>query len=124
MFAMLPFDRELTDLFLVLSDPTRLRLVELMASGEVSVGSLAASLGESQAKISRHLAFMREHGVVSTRRSGKNIFYALDRARPQNDVIISALLGDAAPAPPSRVYVRPAEPGADAPNDELPVYLL
>ena len=46
---------ELGNLFLALSDKTRLRLLSLMANGEVSVGYLADQLGESQPKISRHL---------------------------------------------------------------------
>ena len=64
-------------LFLALSDKTRLRLLSLMANGEVSVGFLADSLGESQPKISRHLAYLRSAGIVSTRRDGKWIYYTI-----------------------------------------------
>ena len=69
-------------LFLSLSDKTRLRLVMLMKNGEVSVGYLADSLGQSQPKISRHLAYLRNAGLVSTRRDGKWIYYAIEP--PQN----------------------------------------
>jgi DNA-binding transcriptional ArsR family regulator len=48
-----------------------------MANGEVSVGFLADSLGESQPKISRHLAYLRGAGLVSTRRDGKWIYYTI-----------------------------------------------
>lgn len=68
---------ELGNLFLALSDKTRLRLLALMAAGEVSVGFLAESLGESQPKISRHLAYLRSAGLVSTRRDGKWIYYSI-----------------------------------------------
>ncbi|MBX7053314.1 MAG: metalloregulator ArsR/SmtB family transcription factor [Pyrinomonadaceae bacterium] len=69
---------ELEKLFLALSDQTRLRLLSLMSGGEVSVGYLADTLGESQPKISRHLAYLRGTGLVSTRRDGKWIFYGID----------------------------------------------
>src|SRR6476661_9973513 len=68
---------ELGNLFLALSDKTRLRLLSLMANGEVSVGYLADQLGESQPKISRHLAYLRGAGLVSTRRDGKWIYYGV-----------------------------------------------
>ena len=67
----------LENVFLALSDRTRLRLLALMADGEVSVGFLADKLGESQPKISRHLAYLRGAGLVSTRRDGKWIYYGL-----------------------------------------------
>lgn len=68
----------LEHLFLALSDKTRLRLLALMVDGEVPVGVLAESLGESQPKISRHLAYLRNAGLVSTRRDGKWIYYGLE----------------------------------------------
>lgn len=71
---------ELEKLFLALSDQTRLRLLSLMSGGEVSVGYLADTLGESQPKISRHLAYLRGTGLVSTRRDGKWIYYGIDES--------------------------------------------
>ena len=68
---------ELEKLFLALSDKTRLRLLSLMADGEVPVGYLADKLGESQPKISRHLAYLRSAGLVTTRREGKWIYYGI-----------------------------------------------
>ena len=69
--------RELEKLFLALGDKTRLRLLALMADGEVAVGFLAERLGESQPKVSRHLAYLRNAGVVYTRRDGKWIYYGI-----------------------------------------------
>lgn len=69
----------LEQLFLALSDKTRLRLLALMADGEVPVGYLADQLGESQPKISRHLAYLRGAAMVSTRREGKWIYYAIEK---------------------------------------------
>ncbi|MBK8304612.1 MAG: winged helix-turn-helix transcriptional regulator [Chloracidobacterium sp.] len=68
----------LEHLFLALSDKTRLRLLALMVDGDVPVGVLADSLGESQPKISRHLAYLRSAGLVSTRREGKWIYYGIE----------------------------------------------
>jgi ArsR family transcriptional regulator, arsenate/arsenite/antimonite-responsive transcriptional repressor len=67
----------LANLFLALSDGTRLRLLALIANGEVSVGFLADKLGESQPKVSRHLAYLRNAGLVSTRREGKWVYYVI-----------------------------------------------
>jgi DNA-binding transcriptional ArsR family regulator len=64
-------------LFLALSDKTRLRILALMVGGEVPVGYLADTLGESQPKISRHLAYLRSVDLVATRRDGKWIYYGL-----------------------------------------------
>lgn len=69
--------RELEKLFLALGDKTRLRLLALLADGEVPVGFLAERLGESQPKVSRHLAYLRNAGVVHTRRDGKWIYYGI-----------------------------------------------
>lgn len=68
---------EMENLFLALSDRTRLQLLSLMGSNEVSVGYLCESLGQSQPKISRHLAYLRTAGLVSTRRDGKWIYYKI-----------------------------------------------
>lgn len=68
---------ELERVFLALSDKTRIRLIALMSDGEVSVNYLCDSLGESQPKVSRHLAYLRTMGMVKTRRDGKWIYYRL-----------------------------------------------
>lgn len=68
---------EIERVFLALSDKTRIRLIGLMNGGEVSVNYLCESLGESQPKVSRHLAYLRGMGMVKTRRDGKWIYYSL-----------------------------------------------
>ena len=80
---------ELGNLFLALSDKTRLRLLSLMANGEVPVGFLAGQLGESQPKTSRHLAYLRNAGLVSARRDGKRIHY--DIQWPEDDSVAAVL---------------------------------
>ena len=97
---------QLENLFLALSDKTRLRLLTLMADGEVAVGYLAESLGESQPKISRHLAYLRNAGLVTTRRDGKWIYYGIDvPTYPTAADVLRAALGveqETAPKPTLR----------------------
>lgn len=64
-------------LFLALADKTRLRLLNLLRQDEVSVNLLTEILDESQPKISRHLAYLRNAGIIEPRREGKQIFYRL-----------------------------------------------
>jgi ArsR family transcriptional regulator len=80
---------EMENLFLALSDRTRLQLLSLIGSNEVSVGYLCDSLGQSQPKISRHLAYLRSAGLVSTRRDGKWIYYKIT---PPDDISGQTLL--------------------------------
>lgn len=69
--------------FTALADRTRLRLLNLMRNGEICVYFLVEVLGESQPKISRHLAFLRSAGMVETRRDGKWIYYKI--VEPRDD---------------------------------------
>lgn len=80
-------------LFAVLSDLTRLRAVMLLqAAGEVCVCEFTHAMGESQPKVSRHLAFMRDAGLVKARRQGTWMHYRLDlTAAPWVKDIISAI---------------------------------
>lgn len=65
-------------LFKSLSDETRLLLVLLLREkGELCVCELTTVLKETQPKISRHLALLRENGLLLDRREGKWIFYRL-----------------------------------------------
>ncbi len=62
-------------LFHTLSDPTRLRLLNLLASGETCVCELTDSLRLVQPKVSRHLAHLKRAGLVEARRDGKWMYY-------------------------------------------------
>jgi ArsR family transcriptional regulator, arsenate/arsenite/antimonite-responsive transcriptional repressor len=64
-------------LFRALADPTRLRLIHLMGDEEVCVCSFVETLKTNQPKVSRHLAYLRRAGLVTTRRDGKWIHYRL-----------------------------------------------
>jgi ArsR family transcriptional regulator len=71
-------------LFSALADPTRLRLLNLLQCGEVCVCYFVEILGETQPKISRHLAYLRRAGVVRARRDGKWIHYSLNKPSDAN----------------------------------------
>jgi len=68
---------DLVTLFQALGDRTRLRLLNLIAEGEVCVCYFVELLGEPQPKISRHLAYLRRAGLVTARREGKWMHYSL-----------------------------------------------
>jgi ubiquinone/menaquinone biosynthesis C-methylase UbiE len=63
--------------FRLLSDPTRVRLLLLLESEELSVAELQTILAKGQSQISTHLSQLKRVGLVEDRRTGKNIFYRL-----------------------------------------------
>lgn len=72
-----------TDLFRALADDTRMRaLVLLHAEGELCVCELTAALAVSQPKMSRHLASLRDLGLVASRRDGLWIHYRIAPGLP------------------------------------------
>ena len=68
---------DLALLFAALADRTRLRLLNLMDGREVCVCYFVEILGQSQPKISRHLAYLRRAGIVAARREGKWMHYKI-----------------------------------------------
>lgn len=64
----------------ILSDPTRIRILELLREEELSVAELQEILGMGQSRISTHLSQLKQAGVVTDRKSGKNSLYALGDA--------------------------------------------
>jgi DNA-binding transcriptional ArsR family regulator len=58
-----------------MSNPARLRVLCLLTEAEMSVGVMAESLGMSQSALSQHLAKLRVHGLVGTRRDAQTIYY-------------------------------------------------
>ena len=62
-------------LFKTLADPTRLRLLNLLACGETCVCELTDTLRVVQPKVSRHLAHLKRAGLVDARRNGKWTHY-------------------------------------------------
>lgn len=80
MSETLLFDME--TFFTALADKTRLRLLNLMRDDEICVCFFTEVLEESQPKVSRHLAYLRNAGIVEARRDGKWMHYRI--VKPQN----------------------------------------
>jgi len=66
--------------FEAIAEPTRRRIVELLAEGECSAGEIASHFSTSRPGISRHLRILHEHGLVKTRAEGTRRLYSLDPA--------------------------------------------
>jgi ArsR family transcriptional regulator len=78
-------------LFKTLSDPTRLRLLNLLACGETCVCELTDTLKVVQPKVSRHLAHLKRAGLVELRRNGKWTHYRW--AQYDDPLVRDVLLG-------------------------------
>ncbi len=82
----------------LMSSPHRLRILCLLIEGEMSVGELAETTKMRQATVSQHLALLRAHKIVATRREGTTVFYSIEH--PGAEAIIETL---------HRVYCQPAK---------------
>lgn len=69
---------QLTALFRLLSDKTRLNILILLAEGERNVTSLCEELRLPQPTVSHHLGLLRMNNVIGNRRAGKQVFYGLN----------------------------------------------
>jgi len=67
----------LEEAFRAFADPTRLRILGLLAAGEICVCNIHECLGISQPMASRHLAYLRKKGLVRTRKDGLWVHYTL-----------------------------------------------
>jgi ArsR family transcriptional regulator len=87
--------KKTAQLFKALSDETRLRILSLLTAGELCVCDLMAVLDLPQSTVSRHLAYLRNSGLVEDRRQGVWMYYRL--ATPPLE------LGDVAARLPERL---------------------
>ncbi|MBM6702169.1 helix-turn-helix transcriptional regulator [Megasphaera elsdenii] len=67
----------LADVFKVLGDPTRLRILRVLMNQEVCVRDIADELGMGQSAVSHQLRILRDARLVQFRRDGKTIYYSL-----------------------------------------------
>ena len=72
---------KLVQIYQCLCDPTRLRILNLLSEGELCVCHVQKILGEPQVKVSKHLAYLRSHGMVRARRSANWMLYGLPEER-------------------------------------------
>lgn len=68
----------LAALFKAFSDPTRVRIIAVLAGQEQNVGDIATSVGMSESAVSHHLSGLRQLRLVRVRREGRQMYYSLD----------------------------------------------
>jgi DNA-binding transcriptional ArsR family regulator len=64
-----------------LSSPKRLEILSILRDKEMSVGEIVELMQVSKANVSQHLAIMRKAGIVSSRRSGLNVYYRVSNGK-------------------------------------------
>lgn len=76
-----PIPPELAELiaerFRVIGDPTRIRILDQLRKGELSVGEITARLGTSQQNVSKHLGVLHRAGIVARRKQGTSSLYVI-----------------------------------------------
>lgn len=86
-----------SQLFRVMADPIRLRMLHLLRAGELCVGDLVTVLDVPQPTASRHLAYLRRAGLIAARKNSYWTFYALAPARtPLHRKVLECLEADGA----------------------------
>lgn len=129
------------ELYKVLGDRLRLRVLAAAAEEELAIGELAEALGESQPNISRHVTALRALGLLSDRKQGTRVLVQVPAALRRDAVVIDALATGRALLEPDGTLERIAlivqrrdaiareffareseEPGSGI-ADELPAYL-
>jgi DNA-binding transcriptional ArsR family regulator len=65
------------DLFAVLSEPTRLRILQMLQAGPASVGEVVAALGIKQANASKQLGILHAAGVLAREKAGNSAIYSI-----------------------------------------------
>lgn len=69
---------QLTSIFRLLSDKTRLNILLLLTQGERNVSSLCEELKLPQPTVSHHLGLLRMNNIIGNRRNGKQVFYGMN----------------------------------------------
>jgi DNA-binding transcriptional ArsR family regulator len=72
-----PISEIKAELFRALAHPARIRVLELLAESELSVGEIQPLVGIEMSHLSQQLAVLRRAGLVSTRKAGSSVFYAI-----------------------------------------------
>jgi len=70
--------RKMAEIFKVMNDPTRLKIINALMLSEMCVCDIAALMGTTQPTISHHLKIMRQSELIKYRRDGKTVYYSLD----------------------------------------------
>ncbi len=79
------------ELYRLLAEPVRLRLLALAAEEELAIGELADLLGESQPNISRHAAPLKQAGLLAVRKQGQRALVKMSEGAARDPVVMDAL---------------------------------
>ena len=66
------------DAFKALADPTRRRILELLAQGDLAAGEIAAHFSMTKPSVSHHLNILKTAGLICDQRNGQNIVYSVN----------------------------------------------
>lgn len=66
------------DAFKALADPSRRKILELLADGDLSAGEIASHFAMAKPSVSHHLAILRDAGLITDERQGQSIIYHLN----------------------------------------------
>ena len=83
---------DVEQVFKALADANRLRIVNLLLHGELCVCDIQYVLENSQSNISRHLAYLKNSGMVLDRRDGYRVFYRIANPRESNRKLLFGFL--------------------------------
>lgn len=98
---------DLADVFGLLADPGRVRILTALLEGEMCVCDIAAASGLSESAVSHALRLMRAHRVVRSRRAGRMAYYRLDDAHVR--MLLDLALTHAGHATPLHVHEQAPE---------------
>lgn len=99
----------IVEVFRMLADATRIRLLWALIDGELSVNDLAEQVGKPAPSVSQHLAKLRMARLVRTRRAGTTIFYSLENDHVRQLVLDAVFNAEhAGPGVPSHHRDQPA----------------
>ncbi len=80
--SFIPLDEHtaahVAELFRAFSDTSRVRLLSALSQAELNVGVLAKTVGISESAVSHHLRGLRQMGLVTARRDGKEVYYSIE----------------------------------------------
>lgn len=72
-------EKRYSKFFKAFGDPSRLRIIAMLAEREMSVNEIVSEMNLSQPAVSRHLSVLREADIVSDHREGQQVFYTLNK---------------------------------------------
>jgi ArsR family transcriptional regulator, zinc-responsive transcriptional repressor len=102
----------IVEVFRMLADSTRIRVLWALTDGELSVNELAEKVGKPAPSVSQHLAKLRMARLVRTRRAGTTIYYSLENEHVQQLVVDAVFNAEhAGPGVPSHHRDDPAVRG-------------